>query len=45
MAEFAPEVVRLFGGESPAPPHPQQKIEPIISGGCICSEPAAKFPE
>jgi hypothetical protein len=45
MAEFAPEVVRLFAGGSPPLPASQSLIEPIISNLPICSESAAKLPE
>jgi hypothetical protein len=33
MAEFAPEVVRLFAEGTPQPPFLQPKIDPIISAG------------
>jgi hypothetical protein len=43
MAEFAPEVVRLFAEEVRKPPLPQLLIDQIISVCCICSGSAAKF--
>jgi hypothetical protein len=45
MAEFAPEVVRLFAGGSPQPLRSQLPIEPFISICCISSGSAAKFSE
>jgi hypothetical protein len=45
MAEFAPEVVRLFARGSPPLPALQSLIDPIISDLPICSESAAKLPE